>query len=275
MKTLDGRKVANKILDDLKREIAQKKLRLKLAIIQVGKNEASEVFIQQKQKACRDIGIQVAVHSFPRTIQPKTLQQQVAKIGDDPHHHGVIIQLPLPERLASMSQRVLNEIPAEKDVDVLSERAIGKLCTSTLPLTPPVVCAIRHLADAYHLSLKNKHIVLVGMGRLVGFPLALQLFHDKANVTVVDAETKNMAALTKTADVIISGVGTPNLIKDDMVQKGVVVFDAGASFVNGKMQGDVAADVAKKAAAITPVPGGIGPVTVACVLQNLVKLTTG
>jgi len=174
-------------------------------------------------------------------------KKEIKKIAEDPNNSGVVIQLPLSENLNT--EEILNLIPSEKNIEVSS----------------PVVCGIAHILKEYKISLKGKNIVLVGKGRLVGRPLTAWLKKQKLAVSNIDK--------IKKADIIISGVGKPNLVTGDMVKKGVVVIDAGTSFRHGKLLGDVDfKDVSKKASYITPVPGGVGPMTVACLLKNLVKL---
>lgn len=238
MKILDGKKLSKKILKNLKREIEKRGLKLKLAVIFVGKDPASKIFIREKKKACEFVGIDFELLRFPARISGSMLKKEIKKIVKDPTISGVIIQLPLPEKFNV--QEFLNLIPREKDVEFFS----------------PVVCAVDYLLKEYKISLQAKKIVLVGRGRLVGRPVAKWLREQKIKVLNIDK--------IKQADIIISGVGKPNLIKGDMVKKGVVVIDAG---------GDVDfKSVSKKARYITPVPGGVGPMTVACLLQNLIKL---
>jgi len=269
MRVLDGKKIADKILRKLKKEIKTKRLKLKLAVVLVGENFASKIFIRKKQEACQRIGVDFELSKFPSKISRSKLKKEIKKIADNPKNSGIVIQLPLPGGFNP--QEFLNLIPPEKNIEVFS----------------PVVCAISYLFKEYRISLKGKKIVLVGTGRLVGLPLALWLSKEKANFEVLDKFTKDISSVTKKADIIISGVGKPNLITGKMVKKGVVVIDAGTTFRKpasarrrrasagkGKLVGDVDfKTVAKKASYITPVPGGVGPLTVACLLENLAKIS--
>jgi len=273
MKILDGKKLADEILRKLKKEIKTKRLKLKLAVVLVGEDSASKVFIRKKQEACKRIGVNFELSEFPSKISRSKLKKEIDKIVKNPANSGIVIQLPLPRGFNP--QEFLNLIPPEKNIEVFS----------------PVVCAISYLLKEYRISLKGKKIVLVGTGRLVGLPLALWLSKEKANFEVLDKFTKNISSFVKKADIIISGVGKPNLIAGKMVKRGVVVIDAGTTFRKpasakasasgqtksvgkGKLVGDVDfKSVAKKASYITPVPGGVGPLTVACLLENLVKIS--
>lgn len=245
MKILNGKKLAEKILDNLKSQVKKKRLKLKLAIVLVNRDPVSAIFIRQKQKACRKVGIDFELFKFSSRISAVKLKKEIRKIAENPDNSGIVIQLPLPRNLNT--EKILNLIPAEKNIEILS----------------PVVCGIEHILKEYKISLKGKNIVLVGRGRLVGRPLAGWLRKQKIKFSNIDK--------IKKADIIISGAGKPNLIKGGMVKKGAIVIDAGTSFGQGKLLGDVDfKNVSKKASYITPVPGGIGPMTVACLLKNLV-----
>ena len=276
---LDGKKLAEEILDNLKKEIpAQggsasggKNRRLKLAVILVGENPVSQIFINQKKKACERVGIDFKLYQFPKKISSQELKKEIEKITKDNSNSGIIIQLPLPSKF--IPEEFLNLIPEEKDIDVLSEKSLGKFYQGTLKILPPTVQGILEIFKNYKIFLKGKNIVIVGAGRLVGFPLALQLLKEKATVSVLNEFSKDTPSFTKKADILISAVGKPNLIKGDMVKNGAIIIDAGTSTKEGKLLGDVDfKSVSKKASYITPVPGGVGPMTVACLLQNLVKL---
>lgn len=186
----------------------------------------------------------------------------------------MIIQLPLPKNIDT--QDILDIIPPGKDVDVLSEKSLGNFYTGDkedFSVLPPVVEAISHFLKEYSIKIEGKNIVLVGAGRLVGKPLAVWFAQKNVNLSVVNESTKNISDFTKKADILISGVGKANLIKGNIIKKGAVIFDVGSSIKNGKTAGDVDfGSVSKKAGYITPVPGGVGPVTVACLLENLVRL---
>ncbi len=270
-KILDGKKLAEKILINLKKKIKEKKLKLTLAVVLVGENRVSEIFINQKRIACENIGVNFKLFKFPAKIKNQRLKKEIEKIVKTPANSGVVIQLPLPEKF--VPEEFLNLIPEEKDVDVLSEKSLGKFYQGVLPILPPTVSGILYLLKNYQINLKGKNVVIVGAGRLVGLPLAIQFLREKATTSIVNRFTKDTRSFTKKADILISGVGKPNLIKGEMIKKGSVVIDAGSSFWEEKVVGDVDfKSVSKKASYITPVPGGVGPMTVACLIENLVKI---
>ncbi len=272
MKLLKGKKLAEDILNGLKEEIEKNNLKLKLAVVLVGEDSGSKLFTRQKEKACQKIGIDFELFKFSAEISFDELKNEVEKICQSPLNSGVVIQLPLPEKLKEEDQKILNLVPYQKDIDVLSEENLGKFYSGTLSVLPPVVGAIFHLLKKYKISIKGKNVVLVGAGRLVGFPLAIWFLKERATVSVINKFTKNISSFMKKADIIISGVGKAEIIKGSMVKRGVVIIDAGISFKNGKLSGDVDfKTVFKKAGYITPVPGGVGPMTVACLIENLIR----
>lgn len=274
MKILDGKKLANDILEGLKKEIVRKNLKLKLAIVLVGQNPVSEIFIRQKEIVCEKIGIDFELFRFLEKIKFADLKKEIEKISQNPKISAVVIQLPLSSVLKNKTQEILNIIPAEKDIDVLSEYNLGRFYSGTLPVLPPVVGAISYLLKEYKIPIKGKNVLLVGAGRLVGFPLTIWFLKEMATVSVINEFTKNASFFTKKADILISGVGKPNLIKGSMIKKGAVIIDAGTSLKNKRLVGDVDfKSVSRKASFITSVPGGVGPLTIACLLENLIRLS--
>jgi len=271
MKILDGKKLSEKILTNLKKGIKKSQLQSKLAVVQIGQNSVSQIFINQKKRACEKTGINFKLFKFPAKISTLELKKEIKKITRNPVNSGIIIQLPLPKKF--FPEEFLNLIPKEKDIDVLSEGSLGKFYQGTLKILPPTVNGILRLLKNYKIELKGKNIVVIGAGRLVGFPLAIQLLKEKATLSVLNEFTKDAPSFTKKADILISGAGKPNLIKSKMVKRGVVIIDAGSAIKKGKLVGDIDfKSVSKKVSYITPVPGGVGPMTVACLLENLVRL---
>jgi len=271
MQILDGKKLSDKILNNLKKKIESHQMKLRLAVIQIGRNYISEVFISQKKKVAEKIGIGFKLYQFDKKIEKDRLKKKIKEIIKDPLNSGIIIQLPLPKQF--LADDFLNLIPEEKDVDVLSEKSLGKFYQGKLKILPPIVKGILSLLKNYKIKLKGKNVVIIGTGRLIGLPLNLQLLKEKATLLVLNEFTKNISFFTNKADILISGVGKPNLIKSNMIKKGAVVIDAGISQRNGKVIGDVDfKEVSKKASYITPVPGGVGPMTVVSLLENLVEL---
>ena len=270
-KILNGKELSEKILAKLKKAVKKSKLKLRLAVIQVGENSVSQVFINQKKKACEKTGINFKLFKFPAEIGLRELKKETEKIVKSKVTSGVIIQLPLPKKF--LAEEFLNLIPEGKDIDVLSEKSLGKFYQGCLKILPPTVSGILKLLKSYKIGSIGKNVVIVGAGRLVGFPLATQLLKEKATLSVLNEWTRDASSFTKKADILISGVGKPNLIKGNVVKKGVIVIDAGTSIKKGKLVGDVDfKSVSKKANYITPVPGGVGPLTVACLLENLAVL---
>ena len=271
-KILDGRKLSKKVLANVKKEIQDRKLKLRLAVVFVGDNKASRVYLRKKQEACEKAGIDFKVFGFPGNIAGSELRQEIEKIVCEPDNSGIVIQLPLPFNYL-ITQPLLNLVPAEKDPDCLSQESFEKFKSRNNWILPPVVAAIRKFFEEYKITARGKNAVVVGHGRLVGLPASIWLKRQGAKVVVCDKETKNIAAKIKKADIVVSGAGSPRLIKSSMVKKGAVVVDCGTSVEKEKTVGDVDfKSVSKKAGFISPVPGGVGPLAVACLLENLIKL---
>jgi len=266
---LDGKKLAEKVLKSIKRQVKSRRLKLRLAVVLVGENSVSRVFIRKKKETCEKVGIDFKLYQFEKNITLQGLKNAVEKIAEEKDNSGVVIQLPLPKNLDS--QEILNLIPPEKDIDCLSQGSLDNFYGGEPLILPPVVGAVSHLLREYKILVKRKNIVVIGAGRLVGQPVSKWLLNKKAKVLVVDKFTKNISSLTKKADIIISGVGKPGLITGDMVKSGVVIIDAGTIVEGNKLKGDIDfRSVSKKASYITPVPGGVGPMTIACLLENLI-----
>jgi len=184
---------------------------------------------------------------------------------------GVILQLPLPEHINT--QYVLNSIIPKKDVDVLSSRSFGDFATGRSKILPPLAGVIKIIFEQYNVEPAGKNIIVIGRGILVGKPIVNWLINEGATVSVLNSRTKDISKFTKEADVIISGVGKPNLIKAEMVKDGIIIIDAGTSIEKGKIAGDFDSRIAEKSSFFTPVPGGVGPITVAMLFKNLVELS--
>lgn len=268
---LDGKKLSQKILDGLKKEILQTKKHLRLGVAVVGKNPVIEKFIAQKKKTGESIGIEVKIYPFEESITTNELRKRISEIVHEKKNTGVIIQLPLPSQISM--QYILNSVPLEKDVDVLSAHSVGKFAVNKNLVEPPVVGAIKSFFEEYNIDYRDKYIVVMGAGGLVGRPTVLWLINEKVTFSVVRTSTQNPQEFLKQADIIISGIGKPKFITGDMVKDNAVIIDAGTSESEGKLSGDVDfGSVSRKASFITPVPGGIGPVTVAVLFKNLVAL---
>ena len=274
-KILDGWKLSQNILAGLpssqKAKPGTGQYPAKLAVVQVGNNLVSAKYIKEKEKAAKGLGFGFQLYRFPEKITGPALESSLMRIAKDAKNTGILIQLPLPSHLPL--QEVLDCIPLQKDVDVLASEALGLFAQGALPWMPPTVHAISILLKEAKVELKGACVLVIGAGRLVGLPVSLWLLKEGATLTIANKATKNLSSLTKQADVIISGVGQQGLVKGSMVKKGAVVIDAGTSVEDGKTKGDIDfKSVSKKASFITPVPGGVGPLTVACLFQNLVTL---
>ncbi len=273
MKILNGKKISQNILNDLKKDIVKIRKCLTLAVVLIGEDPASLVYCRQKEKACKEVGINFKLFQFPGNMAPNKLKKEIEKIGQDSRNSGIIIQLPLPKRFETAE--ILNLLPPEKDIDVLSEKNLVKFYEGKLPIVPPLVCATSRLLKEANINLSGKNVVVIGTGRLVGFPVILWLIRERATVSLINELTKNHSFFTKNADVIISGAGKPDIIKGDNIKKGAVLLDAGTSLKNKKVVGDVDfKSVSKLTGYLSPVPGGMGPLTVACLLENLVKVNS-
>ena len=268
---LDGKKLAEKIISELKNEVSKKSQKFRLAIIKIGSDAATESFLKIKIKTGEKIGIGVKVFSYARDIAADKLTEEVGRIVHESKNTGVIIQLPVPKHLNS--QHILDAVTAGKDADVLSSSAIGNFATGRSPIFPPVAGAIKVFFEEYNIDYKSKRILIIGAGRLVGRPAASWLLAEDVGFSIVTENSPDFMDLCARADIIISGAGRAGLIKGDMVKNGVIVVDAGSSESKGKIKGDVDFEsVSKKASYITPVPGGVGPLSVAMLFYNLVKL---
>jgi len=274
---IDGQKLSENLLNEIKKEIASLKLKkkLRLAIILVGENPASLSFIERKKKAADFLGVELKLFKFVENITTRKLRNEIKKIKTM-RLNGVIIQLPLPVHINK--QYILNAIPPKLDVDCLSENSIKKLYVNRFKICPAAVRGILYILTVYNIiekidDLKGKKVVIVGAGDLIGKPVAVLMINYGATVTVCNEFTKNLKNETLTADILISATGKPNLIDSSMIKDNAVVIDAGFSKVDGKIVGDINfQDVSKKASYIASVPGGLGPITVAMLFKNLLDL---
>lgn len=269
---IDGKKLASKIEKSTAKEVAILKTKgivPKLAVILVGNDKPSQTYINRKKEAAERIGIDFALYQFPKNISKDDLISNLKKIQEDKKLTGLIVQLPLPERL--YNSEVLNSINPAIDVDCLTDSNIGKLVMETNHIEPPTPWAVIKTLKEIKFNLKGKNITIVGTGALVGKPLSIMLVNELASVTTCNIHTQDLKKKCLEADAIISAVGKQNLITKDMVKKNAVVIDTGIVYVDGKMHGDVDfQNVSKKTSFITPTPGGIGPITVAKLLLNTV-----
>jgi len=271
---VDGKKIAQTILDGLKNRIShlgKQNISTALAVVLVGDDKPSQTYVGKKEQAAKKIGMDFKRVNLPATISTQDLIGEIEKLQSDNSLSGLIVQLPLPETLLADTREIVNTINVDIDVDCLSYTSLGRVMMNTSLFVPPTPGAILEILKYHKVDLTGKHVCLVGRGELIGRPLASILTHYPVALSVHGRSTKNLSDFTKSADVIIAGVGRKDTVTGDMVSDGCVVIDAGISFVDGKMYGDVEFDaVAQKASLITPVPGGVGPLTVAKLLENTV-----
>lgn len=264
---IDGKKISEEILENLMEGVKKLSQTPKVGGVLVGNLPGSQKFLELKKEAAKKIGIVFEIKQFPEGIDSSDLKKNVLEICQDQTVTGVIIELPLPKHLNF--QEILDIIPPEKDVDVLSSRVQEDFYVNKSVILPPAVEAVRIIFEKYQIDPKGKNCAIFGSGLLVGKPISHWLKTKKATVCVIDEFTKNPANFSRQADVIISGVGKAGLIKSDMVKNGAVVIDFGYENIEGQIKGDVDfEEVVKKVSLITPVPGGVGPLVVAAVLKN-------
>ncbi len=278
MTILDGKKLSEKIKKTLKKDVEQ--LQLKgitpgLAVILVGDDAASQTYVKMKRNACHKVGIYSVVHEFPENITEKELLSTIKMINENPNINGLLIQLPLPKHIDTT--KILEAVDPSKDVDGFHPYNMGRLVEGLETFAPCTPLGVMELFNEYGIDLKGKDVCVVGASNIVGKPMWALLVNAWATVDICHIETKDLASHTKKADIVIVGVGKPNLITEDMVKEGAIVVDIGINRLeDGKLVGDVDFEnVSKKASYITPVPGGVGPMTIAMLLKNTVKAAKG
>ncbi len=267
---IDGKKIAKNIEGKIKKQILQKKLHPKLVVVFVGSDSPSQTYIKRKQEAALRVGIDFVLKKFPATVTKQELINQIKQIQKKEKPSGLIVQLPLPEPL--WTPEVLNAVDPAIDVDCLTDTNQGKLLMNKAYLEPPTPGAVLEILKFIKINPKGKTITVLGTGRLVGKPLVAMLNNAGATVIACNSQTKNIKNKCLQADIIVTAVGKNKILTTDMVKKGTIVIDTGIVFVNKKMKGDVDFEKVKnKASWITPVPGGVGPITVSLLLKNTLK----
>ncbi len=271
-KIINGDQIAAKIIKQIAptvKKLKQKNIVPKLAVILVGADRPSEVYVKKKELAAKKASIDFELYKLPKNISEKKLINKIKNIQTDKTITGLIIQIPLPENLYTES--VLNAIRPEIDVDCLTNINLGKLVMGTGYIIPPTPGAIMQILREINVNLAGKNVTIIGTGALVGKPLSIVLINAGASITTCNQRTTNIKQKCLSADIIITGVGQKNILNGDMVKKNAIVIDAGIHFENGKTRGDVNFEqVVKKAKFITPTPHGVGPITVAHLLTNTV-----
>lgn len=269
---LDGKRLRDELLEELKTKLSSYKVLPKLTVILVGDNPASQIYVNNKKKTAEKLGIISEIVNYPEEITETELLEKINELNNDKSVNAILVQLPLPSHIDK--SKIINTISPIKDVDGFTPENFGKLLTGEKPYVYPCTPkGILLLLDKYGIEVDGKHVVIVGRSNIVGKPLAVMMLNRNATVTLCHSHTKNLAEITKTADILISAVGE-KLIEDNMVKINGVVIDVGIfKDENGKTRGDVDfANVSKKTSFISPVPGGVGPMTIASLMLNTVEL---
>lgn len=272
-KVIDGKKVAQDMQNELKKETTELKkngINLTLAVIYVGDDLASKIYINNKRKACDYVGIKMKEFKFDCNASENDILRLINELNMDKSVTGIMVQMPLPHQINA--KKIVGAINPQKDVDGFSEVNLGKIITKNYDFLPCTPAGIIEILNSENVEIKGKRCVVVGRSNIVGKPLSLMLLNNDATVTICHSKTENLKEACKNADILISAVGKKNLITADMVKKDAVVIDVGINRNEfGKICGDVDFENVKKLASyITPVPGGVGPVTVAMLMKNVV-----
>lgn len=274
---IDGKKVSQKVKDALKEKTATVQTKPGLAVVLVGEDPGSVVYVNNKEKACKEIGYISKKIVLPESTDEQTLLNTIQQLNADASIHGILVQFPLPKNLSHLEEKVIHTISPEKDVDGFHPTNVGKymtckgnVCTDIfLPCTP---AGIMELLHEYKIPIAGKDAVILGRSNLVGKPIGMLLLGEDATVTFCHSKTKDIKVATKQADILIVAIGKPNFVDASFVKPGAVVIDVGINRLESGLVGDVDfASVSEVASAITPVPGGVGPMTIAMLMQNVWK----
>ena len=265
---LNGKTLSEKIRQELREKILVESKKPCLAVVLAGDNEASQIYVRNKLKAAEEILIGTSLHLFDNNVTQEELEALISKLNQDKDVNGIMVQLPLPKQIDE--KKILNLINPEKDVDGFHPYNVGLLqnndSAAVLAATPK---GIIRLLEEHNIEFEGKNAVVIGRSQIVGKPIAMLLLNKDCTVTIAHSKTSNLENLVKQADIVVSACGCPKLIKSSWLKKGAVVVDVGINRINGKLCGDVDFDEAKEVAShITPVPGGVGPMTIAMLLEN-------
>jgi methylenetetrahydrofolate dehydrogenase (NADP+)/methenyltetrahydrofolate cyclohydrolase len=274
MGIIDGKRVASQIKENIVAEVRSLKQKTGktpgLAVVLVGDDHASAVYVRTKNKTCKNLGFQSFENILPANTSESTLLGLIDELNKDERVSGILVQLPLPSHISSY--KILEAINPQKDVDGFHLENIGRLVTGNATFKPCTPEGIIQLLDHYKVDVEGKNAVVLGRSNIVGKPISLLLLERNATVTICHSRTKNLSTITKSADILIAAIGKPNFVTADMVKDDVVIIDVGINRVNDKLIGDVDyQSVSKKASLITPVPGGVGPMTIAVLMANTLQ----
>lgn len=268
---LDGKKLRDELLVQYKEKIKEEKLNITLAIILVGNNEASKLYIKNKEKYCTEVGIKVDKYLLDEDISEKVLINLIKDLNEDEEVTGIILQSPVPNGIDF--DKCSGMILPSKDVDGFTKDNVYNLYLNKKSILPCTVKGIIKLLEYYNIEINGKNVAIIGRGNIVGKPLAMALENRNATVSLLHSKTKNLKMFTKDADIVVVACGIPKLLKKGMIKEGSVVIDVGISRVDGKIVGDIDFDNIKDIALfVTPNPGGIGPMTIAMIIDNLIEM---
>ena len=268
MEILDGKSLSDEIKVELKKEIKSYMIKPCLAVIQIGEDSASNVYIKAKEKACNEVGIYFKHIKYNEDAKEKEIINKIVELNNDEYVNGILLQLPIPPKYSA--ERLINYIARNKDVDGLTDVNVGKLINNKKCLISCTPQGIIELLKHYEIELEGKNVVVVGRSNLVGKPLISLFLNNNTTVTVCHSKTNDLKFYTQHADILVVAVGSKHLITADMVKAGAVIVDVGINRDDEKIYGDVDFENVKdKASYITPVPGGVGPMTVAMLLKNV------
>lgn len=271
---IDGKLISAQIKDELKAEVAQMKERgiiPCLAVIQVGNDPASSVYVNNKKKACAYIGIESLSYELEETVSQDALLELIFELNENEKVNGILVQLPLPKHIDENA--VIEAITPSKDVDGFHPETVGNMCIGTRGFLPCTPAGVIQLLKRSNIEIEGKECVIIGRSNIVGKPMAMLLLRENGTVTITHSRTKDLKEVTKRADILVVAIGKPKFVTKDFVKEGAVVIDVGIHRgENNKLCGDVDFnDVVEKVSAITPVPGGVGPMTIAMLMNNCVE----
>ena len=271
---IDGKAISTQIKDELREEVAQLKEKgivPCLAVVQVGNDPASSVYVNNKKKACTYIGIDSLSYELEENVSEEELLKLVNDLNENPKVNGILVQLPLPKHIDE--EKVIHAITPEKDVDGFHPETVGNMCIGSKGFLPCTPAGVIQLLKRSNIDIEGKECVVVGRSNIVGKPMALLLLRENGTVTITHSRTRDLKEITKRADILVAAIGKPKFITREYVKEGAVVIDVGIHRnEDNKLCGDVAfEDVIDKVSAITPVPGGVGPMTIAMLMNNCVE----
>lgn len=270
---LDGKTLADKITNNLKKEILTNNYTPSLAVVIVGNNPASQIYVRNKNKKARELGIKSQIIEFPETIKQTELENEIQKLAQNNEIHAILVQLPLPKEINA--QKIIELIPPQKDVDGFHPYNIGRLFSGFEPYAKACTpLGVIKILEEYDIDVEGKNVVIVGRSNIVGKPMGTMFLNKNATVTICHSKTKNLKEITKTADILVSAIGKSHFVKQDFVKENVIVIDVGINrTAEGVLVGDIDFnEVEKIASYITPVPKGVGPMTIAMLMQNTLDL---